>query len=120
MNATKFLKVGGFVFIIAGILGFIGILGPTSERSIFGSMWWFDNTANWAHVLIGIIAVKAGYWYSHSVKRSITLIIGIVAVIVGLYSVYNQNFMGVMLEHPMDTIFYLVVGAWALASTGKK
>ena len=61
MNPKQFLTIGGVVLVLLGILGFVNVIGPTSEVSIFGSAWWFDNAENWAHLILGIVALLAAF-----------------------------------------------------------
>jgi hypothetical protein len=121
MNPKQFLLIGGVVLILVGILGFIGIIGPTADRSIFGGAWWFDNAENWAHLVIGVVGVIAAYALSGSTQKPLVLLLGIVGVLVGLYSlVISEAFLGANLENPADTILHIVVGAWALYAGTRK
>ena len=121
MNPKQFLLIGGLVLVVVGILGFIGVLGPTAEDSIFGDPWWFDNGENWAHLVIGVVGVLAAYTIGAGSQRGLVMLLGIVGVLIGLYSLLvSEAFLGANLENPADSILHLVVGAWALyASRGK-
>jgi hypothetical protein len=120
MTPKQFLLVGGIVLVVVGILGFIGVTGPTPEQSIFGEAWWFDNGENWAHLIIGVVGVIAAYALSANLQKLLVMVLGIIGVLVGLYSLFNQSFLGSNLQNPADTLLHLVVGAWALyASMGK-
>ena len=44
-----------------GVLGFVGLIGPTGQASLFGENWWFDNGENWAHLVLGVVALIAAY-----------------------------------------------------------
>ncbi len=120
MNPKKFLTWGGLILIIVGILGFIGIIGPTAEDSMFGASWWFDNGENWAHLIIGIVGLLVGLKGSISSQRSLTLIVGVLAVLIGIYSIFKSSFLGAMLQNPADTILHLVIGIWALLASKKR
>jgi hypothetical protein len=121
VNSKQFLLIGGIVLILVAILGFVGVIGPTPDKSIFGSNWWFDNGENWAHLIIGLVGVIAAYALGASMQKPLVMLLGIIGVLVGLYSlVIGPSFLGANLENPADTILHLVVGAWALwASMGK-
>jgi ABC-type transport system involved in cytochrome c biogenesis permease subunit len=120
VNPKQFLVIGGIVLAVVGILGFINILGPTADASIFGSAWWFDNGENWAHLVLGIVGLLAAFTLPAGAQKSLVALLGIIGVLVGLYSLFSPNFLGANLENPADTILHLAVGAWALyAAYGK-
>lgn len=116
----KFLQIGGAVLLAVGVLGFIGIIGPTAERSIFGSFWWFDNAENVAHTVLGVAGLLAVVALSASMQRSLVIVLGIVAVLVGVYNFGGSQLLGANLENPSDLILHLVVGAWALFAAFSK
>lgn len=117
MNPRQFLLIGGGVLIVVGILGFVGIIGPTPAQSIFGSAWYFDNAENGAHLVLGIVAVVAGLYLSNRINRPLTLIVGLVGVFFGIYSaVFSTVFLGATLQNPPDTLLHFAIGAWALVA----
>src|SRR5438876_1926 len=109
-----FLQVGGAVLVLVAILGFVGIIGPTSEASIFGATWWFDNAENWAHLVLGVVALIASFTISDSLQKGLVLIVGVVGLAVGLYNFGSTQLLGANLESPADLILHLVVGAWGV------
>jgi len=121
MNPKQFLIIGGAVLTLVGILGFVGIIGPTAGQSIFGDAWWFDNAENWAHLVLGIVALIAAFALPASGQKPLVILVGIIGILVGLYSlVIGSGFLGANLENPADTVLHLVVGAWALWAALKK
>lgn len=121
MNPKQFLLIGGIILVLVAILGFIKVIGPTSDQSIFGYAWWFDNAENWAHLVLGVVALLAAYVLGANLQRPLVMILGIVGVLVGLYSLFGYKmFLGANLENPLDSILHLAVGAWALAASWKK
>ena len=120
MNPKQFLTIGGIVLIVVGLLGFFGVIGPTPEKSLLGASWWFDNAENWAHLVLGIVAVVLAFAAPMSVQKPITMLVGILGILVGLYSIFSPKFLGANLENPADTLLHLVVGVWALVSTKGK
>ena len=115
MNPKQFLMVGGVVLVVVGLAGFFGLIGPTAESSLFGSGWWFDNTENWAHLVLGVAALAIAYTLGSSLQSLVTLLVGLLGVLVGLWSLLGStNFYGAHLENPADTLLHLAVGAWAL------
>lgn len=121
MNPKQFLTWGGIILVLVGVLGFVGVIGPSAEKSIFGSNWWFDNAENWAHLIIGVVGLIAAFAFPASAQKPLVMLLGIIGVLVGIFSIFNQKLGGANLENPADTILHIVVGAWALwASMGKK
>jgi len=114
MNPKQFLQIGGAVLVLVGILGFTGVIGPTASDSIFGDFWWFDNAENWAHLVLGIVALGASFALGARSQKPLVLVVGVVAVLVALYGFVNPMLLGANLENPADTVLHLVVGAWAL------
>ena len=115
MNPNQFLKIGGAILAVVGVLGFMGLIGPTSDASIFGSAWWFDNAENWAHLVLGIVGVAAAYVLSANYQKMLVMVLGVVGVLIGLYSLVGYNmFLGANLENPLDSLLHLAVGGWAL------
>lgn len=122
LTPRGFLSVGGVILVLVGVLGFIGVLGPTPEQSVFGNMWWFDNAENVAHTVIGVVALAAVYLMKDAgLQRTLVMVVGVVALLVGLYNLMGEvMLLGANLESPMDLILHLVVGAWAIAASMQK
>ena len=123
LNPKEFLLWGGVVLVVVGLLGYLGVIGPTPEQSIFGSAWWFDNAENVAHTVLGLVAIGASFYLNAVYQKWLTVAVGALGVVVGLYSLaVSQALLGANLENPADTVLHLAVGAWALyaAYWGKK
>ena len=115
-----FLKVGGVVLLLVGILGFIGIIGPTPSQSIFGEFWWFDNPENVAHTVLGVVGLAAAFVLSRDLQKNLVLLLGVLGILVGLYNFVSPSLLGANLETPADLLLHLVVGAWALYASLSK
>jgi len=120
MRSKQFLQIGGVILVVVGIIGFFGIIGPTAEKSIFGSSWYFDNGENWAHLLLGIVALIAAMAFPASAQKPLVMILGIIGILIGIYSFFSQTFLGSNLQNPADSILHLVIGAWALWASMSK
>lgn len=115
MNPKQFLIVGGAVLLVVGILGYVGVIGPTAQQSLFGSNWWFDNQENLAHAVLGVAGLVSAFVLPAPLRKLLVAVLGILGVVVGVYSlVISPTLLGANLENPADTILHLVVGAWAL------
>ena len=120
MNPKQFLMIGGIVLLVVGIAGFVVILGPTASQSIFGPSWYFDNGENWAHTILGAVALIVAFALPAGMQAGVTLLVGVVGLIVGLWGFLlpstPPNFYGANLENPLDNILHLAVGLWAIIS----
>lgn len=114
-----FLSVGGIILVVIGILGFF-LIGPTEDTSIFGAGWWFDGAENWAHLVLGIVALVVAYAMKDAgTQKNVTAIVGIIALLVGIYGFISPSFLGANLEI-LDNFLHLIVGIWALVAAFKK
>lgn len=121
MNPKQFLTIGGIVLVLVGILGFVGLIGPTAADSIFGEPWWFDNGENWAHLILGVVALIAAFVLPAGGQRGLTVLVGLLGLFFTIWSGFvSEDFLGSMLQNPADTILHLVVGVWALAAGMRK
>lgn len=120
MNPKQFLMMGGIVLVLVGILGAVGVIGPTADTSIFKELWVFDVYENWAHLILGVVALIAAYATADSVQRPLTMAVGVLALFFAAYNIFSENFMGAMLQRPLDLILHLVVGVWALMAAKVK
>lgn len=114
MNPKQFLVIGGIVLVVVGLLGFVGVLGPTAESSIFGGAWWFDNAENWAHLVLGVVGLIAAYTLGASAQKPLVIVLGVVGLFFAIWNVFSTTFLAANLESPADLILHLVVGVWAL------
>jgi hypothetical protein len=115
-NPKGFLQIGGAVLLLVGILGYVGIIGPTADKSIFGSTWWFDNAENLAHTVLGIVGILASFVLPGNLQKMLVLVLALLGFGVGIYNFIDTQLLGANLESPADLILHLVVGAWALAA----
>lgn len=117
MNPKQFLMLGGIVLVLVAVLGFVGLIGPT-EDSVFGANWYFDIYENWAHLILGVVALIAAYTLkSANAQKWLVVLVGILALFFGVWSLLvSSSFGGATLQNPADTILHFVVGIWALCS----
>lgn len=120
MNPKQFLVIGGIVLVLVGILGFIGIIGPTAQDSIFGSAWWFDPAENWAHTILGVVALIAAFTLPANLQKPLVMVVGLLGLFFGVYNLFSDMFMAAHLQQHADTALHFVVGIWALAASMAK
>jgi len=121
LTPRGFLQVGGIVLVLVAILGYVGVIGPAPEDSIFGAAWYFDNAENIAHLVLGIVALIAAYALNAGLQKTLVVIVGVIGLLVGLYSLFGStSLLGAYLENPADSILHLAIGAWALWAGLKK
>jgi hypothetical protein len=119
-NSKQFLQIGGVVLVLVAILGYVGIIGPTPSQSLFGENWYFDNAENVAHLVLGVVALVAAFALKNPEQQKwLVWVVGIVALLVGLYGFVNPMLLGANLETPADNLLHLVIGVWAVWSALK-
>lgn len=116
MHSKQFLTLGGIVLVLVAILGFVGPIGPSASNSIFGSFWWFDNGENWAHLVLGVVALIAAVALSPKLQKPLVQLVGVLALFFAVYNLFGTMFLGASLESPADLVLHLVIGVWALWS----
>src|SRR3989304_6744485 len=118
MNPKQFLTWGGIILVLLGIYGFF-------DADVQGSAFYLDAGENWAHLILGVVAIIAARSLSESAQRSLTLLVGVVAIVFAIWGVLvrgnpEPNLGVANLENPWDNLLHLVVGIWALwASRGR-
>lgn len=115
-----FLQVGGAVLVVVGVLGMVGVIGPTPDRSLFGDFWWFDGAENVAHLVLGVAGLAAAYVFPAVYQRYLVIALGVLGVLVGVYNVASTQLLGANLQSPADMVLHLAVGAWALYASFRK
>lgn len=118
---TLFLKVGGAVLLLLGIVGFIGVFNNVSFFNL-------DAGENLAHTVLGIVALGFGFFVrDQNINRWLVVIVGALGILTGVWGFFlasgdfmgghfaHPNFYGLAnLENPADNLLHLVVGIVAL------
>ena len=120
-SSTAFLKYGGGVLLLVGLVGFIGILNNVDFFSL-------DAGENIAHSALGIVGLAAGFGLKDvRVHKGLTIVVAVTALVFGLLGWFlpsggalaggafaKPNFLGLAnLESPSDNLLHLFVFAWA-------
>lgn len=114
-----FLIVGGAVLLVLGLLGFVVLKDPSL------SFFWLDNSENYAHILLGVVALAAVFVPGLNTAlepyyRWIVILVGVIALFFGVYgfllpagSPAAPNTFGLSNLELGDNLLHLVVAAWA-------
>lgn len=118
MNPKTFLLWGGIILVVLGIVGLLGL--NLGERVL-----WFDTYENWAHLILGVVALVAAYGLGASAQRTLVWIVAVVALVVGIWGFFlggrpSPNFYGANLENPIDNLLHVVVGIWGILAARAK
>ena len=116
LTPKGFLSLGGFILVLLGVLGYVGVLGQTPDQSLFGVSLWFDSAENFTFTVLGVVALLAVYKVKDAtINKFLVLAVAALALVVGLYSLMGEvTVLGANLESPGDTVLHLVVGVWGL------
>ncbi len=118
MNPKKYLQYLGVILVILAIVGFV-------FPNLAGDFLSFDPLENWAHLILGIVALVLSPLPLGDLKKWIVFLLGVVAVITGFLGFINAgnpapNFYGyVNFENPADNILHVLVGLWGLFAAFK-
>ncbi len=120
-----FLMSGGLVLLLLGLIGFV-FLNGSATQSALGSFFWLDNSENFAHVALGIVALAAVYVPGLNTAlapyyRWIVILVGLLALFFGVYGFLvagnaTPNTFGLSNLELGDNLLHLVVAAWAFAA----
>lgn len=115
-NPKNFLSSIGYILVIAAVLGFIGVLGPTPDQSIFGTYLWMSTPFSLIYLVLGIISLYLSYTLMDaSIVLPFTFFLGAVGLFVGLYGLFwAPRIMGIELNGMIGNLFNLVAGAWGV------
>jgi hypothetical protein len=116
MNPKQFLVIGGIVLVLVGILGFVGVIGPTAADSIFGATWYFDDAENWAHTILGVVALVAAFAFPARAQKPLVIVVGLVGILFAVINLFTTKVGSANLEQHADTVLHAVVGIWALVA----
>ena len=122
MNSPKnFLKIIGYILIVGAVLGFIGILGPTPGRSIFGTYWWLSERISLIYLVTGIVSLYSAYAMPASITMPLAFGLGAATFFVGLYGlIWSSRILGIDLAGPIGNLFNLIVGSWGVWSVSSE
>jgi hypothetical protein len=104
-----FALVFGIVYVLVGVLGFVGPLAPGGTLlGLFG----VNPLHNLVHLVIGVLLLFGST--SPANAKSINLAVGIVYLLVGLLGLLGILLPGLINNNPPDTVLHLVSGVLAL------
>jgi hypothetical protein len=114
MDSKQFLTWIGWILLALGVLGFIW-------PNVGGAYLYFDSVENWAHTLLGVVALVIAYGVKDmQTLKWVATVYGTVALVIGVWGFLvagnsEPNFYGVAnLENPLDNLVHLIIGVWGL------
>lgn len=111
---NRFLKALGLILLLISISGLLGILGPTSSQSLLGNSWWLDSKEILFTGIVGFFVLLSAFFFPPLWQRYLTVVVGLVALFIGLYSFLSPLFFGIHIEIPVEMILFLIIAAWGL------
>jgi hypothetical protein len=120
-TSTGFLRYGGAVLLLVGIVGYLGVFNSFEFFSL-------DAGENIAHTVLGVVGIGVGLGMKNAgLHRLLTIVLFATAILFALWGLIlpsggalsngafaNPNFYGLAnLENPADTLLHVVVAAWA-------
>ena len=121
LTPNGFLKIGGIVLLVLGILGFL-----LPEGKLLGDAFYLDFAENAAHTVLGIVALLAAYAIPMNAQRALVWVVGAVALLFAVWGFMvagNEapNWYGITnLENPLDNLLHLAVAIWAIWAASQK
>lgn len=118
MNPKQFLLIGGTILVGLGILGMF-LLGPTPEQSLLKEGFFLTDFENYAHLMIGIVALGAYFLLADSeLTKWLVILVGLVSLVASIAGFLNSgnpipNLGFTNLENPLDNILHLLLAVWA-------
>ncbi len=117
MRTKQFLMIGGIILVVLALLGFVNFR--------IGDTLYFDSAENWAHLVLGVVALSAAYYANADMQRVLGYIFAVVALYFGihgfiLHSHDAPNYYGVTNLEYLDDVIHVVVGLWALWAVMEK
>lgn len=121
LTPNGFLKVGGIVLVVLGVLGYL-----LPDGQILGDRWYLTPGENIAHLVLGVVALAAAYTVPEGAKRGLVWVVGLVALLFAVWGFIVAdnpplNWYGLAnLENPLDNLLHLVVAVWAIWAVARK
>ena len=115
MSPKLFLQIGGAIFLVLGLIGFIA---PT----LFGDLIVLSDTQNIVHVVLGIGALILGsIEWAGVEKRWTALALALIALFYGIMGfIWSENPFNVTgltdFEDPVDNVLYILIAIWGFAT----
>lgn len=121
LTPNGFLKVGGIILLLLGILGYI-----LPGGRVLGDSFFLTPGENLAHTVLGIVAIAAAFALPSGAQKGLAWIVGLIAIVFTVWGFWVRdipplNWYGLAnLENPLDNILHLVVGIWAIWAASRK
>jgi hypothetical protein len=114
MSYKQFLILTGIAGVLLGVLGYVGIIGPTHDHSIFGHAWFFNDIENGVHLLYGVLALVFAFLLPKSAQPIPVIAVAILGLYFAAYNLFRTNLLGADLQRPLDILLHATAGIWAI------
>lgn len=104
----KTAMILGWVFLVLGILGFIG--NPlVGEEALFHT----NGTHNLVHLIFGVLLLWVAYKATSKVGM-VLKVLGVVYLLVAVLGLFMNPVLGILEVNGADNVLHIVLGAWLL------
>jgi ABC-type Mn2+/Zn2+ transport system permease subunit len=116
MAIKRFLIILGIGAVLYSLAGFFHVIGPDAAHSIFGKMWWLDNTENWTHLIAGVVSLVFAFYFSDIAQEIFAWIMSFLSIGVSVYSIIAPYLLNRSIEDPVEQVIYFTAGNIAIWS----
>jgi hypothetical protein len=109
-----FLATYGIAMLVIALLGYVGLLGPTSARSIFHQFWWYTQDMSLAYGIIGLIALVGAYFFSYFFQLILVLLVSLPGLAAGLLFISQVSLAAQANTSAGDALLHLAQGVGVL------
>ena len=103
--AKTFAIIFGIVFVVVGLLGFVGGLGIVGPTGIFQT----DTVHDLVHFISGLVFLAVAFW-APAKSSLVSIIFGIVYLLVTILGFFGSPVLGFLIVNTADNYLHLLLG----------
>lgn len=108
MTIKQYFSTQSLLLIILVVLGFIGVLGPDSQSSIFGQSWWLDYYELALLITMALAGLIITRTTTDGQQRIIAMFWAFLTWLIGTHAfVVQAPLLNANLESPGDVVLFL-------------